>query len=100
MGERAGGRRGGSAVTGACRGRMGTRSEAGAPRRGLPMIASSRAASCWNDMSAASMLCGDGGGVPDVGGTVAVRVQGRESVVGRTDGGEWHRAARFTGLGT
>jgi len=33
-------------------------------------------------------------------GAIAVRVQGRESEVGRTGGGEWHWVARFTGLGT
>ena len=47
-----------SAVTGACRERTGTRSEAGARAGGAPITDLSRAASCLNDMNAASMLAG------------------------------------------
>ena len=50
----------------------------------------------WSCLNAATMLMW---GVPD-GGKARLGCEGTGSAVGVGDAGAWHRAARFTGLGT
>jgi len=61
------GQRAGSAATGVDWERTGTRCEARVRAGAQPMINLSQMASCWNDMSAASMLYGAAVGVPGAG---------------------------------
>ena len=58
---------GGLAVTGVDWERTGTSCESRARAGASPMINLSQLASCWNDMSAASMLYGAAVGVPGAG---------------------------------